>query len=62
MTDIHDRQGRCNDTLRPEDVVVIKQRLKMGHKHREIAEDFGVHKCHITKIKAGKAWARINSG
>lgn len=59
MTDIHDRQGHCNDTLRPDDVLAIKARLKMGHKHREIAEDYGVNKCHISKIKAGKAWARI---
>ncbi len=59
MTDLHARQGRCIDTLRPSDVIAIKSRLKQGHRNVDIAKEFGVHRERISRIKAGRSWAHI---
>ena len=59
MIDMHDRIGRSYDTLKPDDIRQIKSLLSDGVKHREIAEQYGVAKCHISRIKLGKSWARI---
>lgn len=59
MTDLHNRAGRSIDTLTPASVSKIKARLKLGHKHGEIAKDFGVARSHISKINKGRSWGHV---
>lgn len=42
------------------DVRKIKKRLKLGHKHRDIAKDFGVSRGPICKISRGIGWRHVS--
>jgi DNA invertase Pin-like site-specific DNA recombinase len=45
--------------LTEEDVVVIKTRLRGGHKQKQIAKDFGVDSSVISRISTGKIWKDV---
>jgi hypothetical protein len=45
--------------LKNADIIVIRDRLALGHSQKAIARDFNVNKSTITKIKTGKNWTHI---
>lgn len=49
------RKGRRIEKLSAEDVRAIRQLLGVGHRHRDIADRFGVTRQMISLIAAGKA-------
>lgn len=53
---VRDRSGKKLDIAR---VKEIKLRLKEGTTHAELAEEFGVHPCSITRIATGYRWAHV---
>lgn len=49
----------CNATLNEQDVVEIKKKLNEGTSHQAIANEYGVSRTAITKIKNGHRWAHV---
>lgn len=43
--------------LRPQDIPVIRERLRLGHKQADIAADFGVQQQAISAINTGAKWS-----
>lgn len=45
-----------NARLTAADVAAIRLRLSQGHRHRDIAADYGVSRPHVTTINTGTRW------
>jgi HNH endonuclease len=50
-----ERHGMSRLTKR--DVISIRKRIKAGHRHQQIADDYNVHVVYISDIGRGRAWA-----
>ena len=49
-----------SDTLRQEDVSVIKLLLHLGFQHKRIAALFDVNQGRISEINSGAKWGNVN--
>jgi group I intron endonuclease len=52
-------EGNGMAKLTEEDVVEIRRRCSIGHKHKDIAKDYGLSYKTITEIKRGKCWTNL---
>lgn len=50
------RKHEVGTILLKNDIPVIRSRLAKGHRHIDIAQDYGVHRSTITKINQGVNW------
>lgn len=51
--------GKPLAKLRESDVILIKERLKSGDYHKDIARDYGVQRTLISGINQGKRWKHV---
>ena len=56
------RSSSTSKGLKTEDIMVIKELLLCGKKHKIIAEKFGVARTVITRISNGTRWTNVTGG